>query len=105
LNLQLSPGPASLGSRYLQGSVFAQLASGLGTNWDTSAGNRQMNLGFLFQPSSGGQLTLNIGWLQVIVQGSVVYSWLSPFAQPASKPTSSWGVQGGIGVGGQFFGP
>jgi hypothetical protein len=88
---------------YLQGSVFAQLAAGAGGSWNTDpSGKRQVYLGFLVQPSAGGQLTLNIGWLQVIAQGAVVYSWQSATTQPESRPSSLWGLQGGLGVGGAW---
>jgi len=88
---------------YLQGSVFAQIAAGAGTNWDTDAsGRRQVYVGFLVQPSVGGQLSLNVGAMQIIVQGSVVYSWLSSTNESGSKPSSSWGGQLGLGIGAQF---
>jgi hypothetical protein len=88
---------------YLQGSVFAQIAAGAGGSWDTDqSGQRHVYLGYLVQPSAGGQLTLNIGWVQVIVQGSVVYSWMSSTNQPESRPTSLWGLQGGLGLGGAW---
>jgi hypothetical protein len=88
---------------YLQGSVFAQVAAGLGANWDQNAtGQRTAYLGVLVQASGGGQLALSIGWLQIILQGSAVYSWFSPTVQPHSRPMGSLSGQGGIGIGGNF---
>jgi hypothetical protein len=87
----------------LQGSVFAQVAAGLGSSWDQgSDGQRRLNLGFLLQPSAGGQLTLNVSVVQIVIQGSLVYSVLSPTSQPGSVWTHSVGVQGGAGLGLQF---
>jgi hypothetical protein len=88
---------------YLQGSVFAQIAAGLGANWDqNSDGRRTAYLGLLVQASGGGQVALSIGWLQIILQGSAVYSWFSPTVQPHSRSMGSLGGQGGIGIGGNF---
>jgi hypothetical protein len=82
---------------YLQGSVFAQIAAGVG-----SPGERKLYLGVLGQGAIGGQLALNIGWLSVIVNGQFVYGWLSPTVEPASRPLSVFGTQFGLGLGGQF---
>jgi hypothetical protein len=54
------------------------------------------------QPSFGGQLTLNIWKFQIVAQGSVVYSWLSPTTQKGSTATQSFGVQPGVGIGFQY---
>jgi hypothetical protein len=62
----------------VQASVFAQLAAGVGGSYSsTASGDRRLDIGFLAQPSAGGQVNLNIGWFQIIAQGSVVYSYLS----------------------------
>ena len=82
---------------YLQGSVFAQVAAGVG-----SPGERKLFLGFMGQGALGGQLALNIGWLQIIVNDQIVYSWLSPTVEANSRPISILGNQFGIGAGGQF---
>ncbi len=89
----------------LQASVFTQIAAGLGTNYfdDPKTGEHQVKMGFLVQPSAGGQINLNLGSFQIIVSGSVVYSHLTEHAgsgQPGNFGTL--GVQGGIGIGGQF---
>jgi hypothetical protein len=85
---------------WLQGSVFGQIAAGVGTNQDPT--DRKVYYGLMLQPSAGGQITLNIWKLQVIAQGALVYSWLSPTNQPGSQPTSTLGGQFGLGLGGQF---
>ncbi|MFI5269555.1 MAG: hypothetical protein ACHQ7M_19435, partial [Chloroflexota bacterium] len=87
----------------LQGSIFAQLAAGVGGNYaDTASGDRKLFIGFLAQPSAGGQINLNIGSFQIIAQGSVVYSYLSKTTQEGSTATKSAAVQFGLGVGTQF---
>jgi hypothetical protein len=87
----------------LQASVFAQLAAGVGGSYsDTAQGDRKLDVGFLVQPSAGGQVNLNIGWFQIIAQGSAVYSYLSKTTQQGSTPTNSAAVQFGLGVGAQF---
>jgi hypothetical protein len=88
---------------YLQGSVFGQVAAGMGANWDqNAAGARTAYLGLLVQATGGGQLSLNIGWLQILLQGAAVYSWLSPTVQPHSRAMGSFGGQAGLGLGAQF---
>jgi hypothetical protein len=82
---------------YLQGSVFAQVAAGTG-----SPGEKKLYLGFMAQGALGGQLALNIGWLQIIVNDQVVQSWLSPTGEPNSRPLSTLGNQFGVGLGGQW---
>ncbi|HLW78123.1 MAG TPA: hypothetical protein VKU44_00855 [Terriglobia bacterium] len=82
---------------YLQGSVFAQVAAGTG-----SPGEKKLYLGFMAQGAVGGQLALNIGWLQIIVNDQFVYSWLSPTVEPHSRPLVTFGNQLGFGLGGQF---
>jgi hypothetical protein len=89
----------------LQANVFTQIAAGLGTNYfdDPKTGEHRVKMGFLVQPSAGGQINLNVAWFQVIVSGSVVYSHLTERAgsgQPGNF--GALGVQGGIGIGGQF---
>jgi len=87
----------------VQASIFAQLAAGLGTNWtDVPMSSRTVYVGFLAQPSVGGQVNLNIGSFQVILNGALVGSFLSPTTQTGSSWTNSVGVQGGAGFGGQF---
>ena len=87
----------------VQGNIFAQVAAGVGGSYaDTAGGGRSLYIGFLAQPSAGGQVNLNIGWFQVIAQGSVVYSYLSPTTQQGSTATHSAAVQFGLGVGAQF---
>lgn len=86
----------------LQASLFAQVALGAGTNYSTASGERKLFVSFLAQPSAGGQVNLNIGSFQIIVNGSVVYSFLAPTAEKNSTATHSLAVQGGIGIGGQF---
>jgi len=54
------------------------------------------------QGAIGGQLALNIGWLQIIVNDQLVYSWLSPTAEPMFRPLSTFGNQAGIGIVGQW---
>jgi hypothetical protein len=87
----------------VQGSIFAQLAAGVGGTYGQSAkGERKVYVGFLAQPNVGGQVSLNIGKLQIIASGSLVFSYLGKTSEPKSTATESWGVQGGVGVGGQF---
>ena len=88
---------------YTQASIYAQLAAGIGTNWDAPpGGQRKAYVGFLLQPGIGGQITVNIGWFQLIPQGTLVYSYFSKTHEADSKPTHSLGFQPGIGFGGQF---
>lgn len=88
---------------YLQGSVFAQIGAVVGANYDNNvAGERKMYIGFMVQPGFGAQLTLNVWKIQVIVQGSVVYSWLSSTAEKDSTPMSNVSGQAGVGIGYQF---
>jgi hypothetical protein len=82
---------------YFQGSIFTQVAAGVG-----SPGERTLYLGFMGQGAIGGQFALNIGWLQIIVNDQMVYSWLSPTVEPKSRPLSTFGNQFGIGFGGQW---
>jgi hypothetical protein len=87
----------------VQGSIFAQLSAGVGGSYaDTAGGGRSLYIGFLAQPSAGAQVNLNIGWFQVIAQGSVVYSYLSQTTQQGSTSTRSAAAQFGLGVGAQF---
>lgn len=87
----------------VQASLFLQVAAGLGTSYeDVMGGDRRIHVGFLAQPSAGGQVNLNIGWFQIIAQGSVVYSYLSPTTQAGSAPQHSGAVQLGLGLGAQF---
>jgi hypothetical protein len=86
----------------LQGSVFANVAAGLGTNYDGPTDNRKVYLGFLVQPSAGAMLTATLGHVQVSVGDSIVYSWLSPTTQAGSKATSNVGNQVNLGLGWLF---
>lgn len=86
----------------VQASLFAQLAAGVGGSYVDEGKDRKIFVGFLAQPSAGGQVNLNIGWFQVIAQGSVVYSYFSPTAQKGSTSQHSGAVQFGLGVGAQF---
>jgi hypothetical protein len=86
----------------VQASLFAQLAAGIGSSYAGEGSDRKLFVGFLAQPSAGGQVNLNIGWFQVIVQGSVVYSYLSPTKQPGSSSQHSGSLQLGLGLGAQF---
>lgn len=87
----------------LQASAFVQLAAGVGGSYaDNAQGDRKLYVGFLAQPSAGGQINLNVGWFQVIASGSTVFSYLSPTTQPGSTSTKSAAVQFGLGVGAQF---
>jgi hypothetical protein len=86
-----------------QRSIYAQLGAGVGANWATAPGSeRKAYVGFLLQPGIGGQLAVSIGWLQLIVNGTVVFSAFSPTAQTGSRWTGTLGAQGGLGFGGQF---
>jgi hypothetical protein len=86
-----------------QASIYAQLAAGLAATWDeNAAGQRKAYLGLLLQPGAGGQFTVNIGWLQIFVQNTVVFSYFSKTKEEGSKPISAFGIQPGIGIGGQF---
>jgi hypothetical protein len=86
-----------------QSSIYAQLGAGVGANWDTTpGGERKAYVGFLLQPGIGGQLAVSIGWFQLIVNGTVVFSAFSPTAQTGSRWTGTLGAQGGLGFGGQF---
>ncbi len=88
---------------YVQGSIYAQLAAGIGTNWDTPpGGQRKAYFGFLLQPGVGGQITVNIDWFQIIVQGTVVYSYFSKTKEADSHSTRTLGIQPGVGFGGSF---
>ncbi|MGO9272167.1 MAG: hypothetical protein ACLQOO_18365 [Terriglobia bacterium] len=82
---------------YLQGSIFTQVAAGVG-----SPGERKLYLGFMGQGAIGGQIALNIGWLQIVVNDQFVYGWLSPTVEPKSRPLSTFGNQWGLGLGGQW---
>lgn len=84
----------------VQGSVFTQVAAGIG-----SPGERTLYLGFMGQGAIGGQIALNIGRLQFIVNDQIVYSWLSPTVEPGSRPLSILGNQFGIGIGGTWDTP
>lgn len=64
-------GPADNWS-YLLGTVFAQVGVGAGNN----SGDNSVHLGLMAQTQAGGQISLAIWKLQVIVQGAVVYSLL-----------------------------
>ncbi len=84
-----------------QGSVFGQIAAGVGSSYADTPGGRRLAVGFMVQPGVGGQLSWNIGWFQVLLQGAIVYSYLSPTAL-SSSPTHTVGGQLGLGIGGQF---
>jgi hypothetical protein len=76
------------------------VAAGIG-----SPGERTLYLGFMGQGAIGGQIALNIGRLQFIVNDQIVYSWLSPTVEPGSRPLSILGNQFGIGIGGTWDTP
>jgi len=86
----------------IQASLFGQLAAGVGSNWTDEGAERKVYLGVLIQPAAGGQVNLNIGSAQVIFNGQLVGSFLSPTYQPKSSWINSVGVQFGVGLGGQF---
>jgi hypothetical protein len=86
-----------------QTSIYAQLGAGVGANWAAPpGGERKAYLGFLLQPGVGGQLSVSIGWFQLILNGTVVFSVSSPTTQKGSTWTGTAGAQGGLGFGGQF---
>ena len=87
------PGAPGLWS-YLQGSIFAQVAAGVG-----SPGENKLYLGFMTQEAVGGQLALNIGHVMIVVNDQIVYSYLSPTSAANSKYFSGVGNQFGVGVG------
>jgi hypothetical protein len=90
-----------------QASVYAQLAAGVGATWAAHPGaDRRAYLGFMAQPGAGGQILVSVGWFSLVVNGTVVYSYL---ATPGSNlpadvhgQTHTLGVQGGLGIQGQF---
>jgi hypothetical protein len=57
---------------YLVGSVFGQI--GIGVNNYAYGVSKVVRIGFLAQAQAGGQLALNIGSVQVIGQGALLYS-------------------------------
>jgi hypothetical protein len=85
---------------YLVGSVFGQI--GVGGNNYAYGVSKVVRIGFLAQASAGGQLALNIGSVQVIGQGALLYSL------PYDKSTTNVGrldstfgaaLWGGVQVG------
>jgi hypothetical protein len=96
-DFRLMPGTSAL----FQASIFANIAAGVGSSYGGAEKNK-LYIGFLAQPSLGGQVNFNIGWFQVIAQGAVVYSYLSSTSEKGSTPSSSAGAQFGLGIGGQF---
>ncbi|HUI40345.1 MAG TPA: hypothetical protein VL523_00100 [Terriglobia bacterium] len=83
----------------LQGSIFGQVAAGTG-----SSGENTVHLGFMAQVAGGGQIALNIGWLQIVVNDQIVQSWVVPVPVIGTsfRPLSTLGNQFGLGIGGQF---
>jgi Domain of unknown function (DUF4157) len=96
-DFRIMPGTSAL----FQASIFANIAAGVGSSYGGAEKNK-LYIGFLAQPSLGGQVNFNIGWFQVIAQGAVVYSYLSSTSEKGSTPSSSAGAQFGLGIGGQF---
>jgi hypothetical protein len=96
-DFRILPGTSAL----FQASIFANIAAGVGSSYG-GAENNKLYVGFLVQPSVGGQVNFNVGWFQVIAQGAVVYSYLSKTSEKGSTPSSSAGGQFGLGFGGQF---
>ena len=86
----------------LQGSVFASIGAGLAATPGAPPADRKLFLSFVGQPTLGGQITLNVGSIQVIVQGAAVYTWTSKTVQTGSVPSGNFGIQGGAGLGYQF---
>lgn len=59
---------------YLVGTIFTQI--GIGGNNFTYGASRTVHIGLLAQSQFGGQIALNIGSVQVIGQGTLLYSLL-----------------------------
>ena len=59
---------------YLVGTIFTQI--GIGGNSFTYGASRTVRIGLLAQSQFGGQIALNIGSVQVIGQGALLYSLL-----------------------------
>jgi hypothetical protein len=59
---------------YLIASVFTQVGLGVGNY--AYGSRKEVHVGFLVQAQAGGQLALNIGSVQVIGQGALLYSYL-----------------------------
>ena len=90
-----------------QASLYAQLAVGVGATWAARPGaDRRAYLGFLAQPGAGGQILVTVGHFSLVVNGTVVYSYLgTPGANlppDVHHQTQTLGFQGGLGFQGQF---
>jgi hypothetical protein len=92
---------ASGTSELFQASIFANIAAGVGSSYG-GAMNNKLFLGILVQPTVGGQVNFNIGTVQIVAQGALVYSHLNSTIEKGSSPSSSTGVQLGLGVGKTF---
>lgn len=86
----------------LQGSVFGSVGAGLSATPGAPPADKKLFMSFIGQPSLGGQITLNIGSIQIILQGAAVYTWASRTIQIGSIPSGNAGVQLGTGIGAQF---
>ena len=87
---------------WVQGSVFAQIAAGLGASYLNAPAPPTAYLGLLVQPSVGAQISVNIWKFQVIAQGSLVYSLMSPTKPSADMWSQTFGAQVGVGLGAAF---
>jgi hypothetical protein len=90
-----------------QASLYAQIAAGVGATWAAAPGaDRQASLGFLAQGGAGGQILVTVRWFSLVVNGSVVYSYLgtpgSNLPAEVHTHTHTLGIQGGVGVQAQF---
>jgi hypothetical protein len=81
-------------------NILAQVAAGVG-----NPGEKELYLGWMVQGSAGAQLVLSLAWMQFILGGQVVGSFLStsgPIPEPNSRPQGNVGLQPYIGVGLSF---
>jgi hypothetical protein len=90
-----------------QASVYAQLSAGIGATWAARPGaERRAYVGFLAQPGAGGQVLITVGWFSLVVNGTIVYSYLDTpgknLPPDVHRQTSTLAVQGGLGFQGQF---
>lgn len=94
------PGASGLWA-YLSGSVFAQVAAGVGRS-----GGNTVYLGLMTQEVLGGMLALNIGHLSIYLGAQNIYNYVTPIPflhySTGARPFSAFGGQGFLGVGGSF---